>query len=124
MRERSVCVVNGVTTLRAIPTRRFMTTPIEFLRGRLLVWGTGMYIFHLNRFKNCFRIGRFYGQLWCRSARKSHSGYGAYGPIASIERVTGNNIRVPTAENRENAQRNSLSGKTRIRMCLPSHICI
>ena len=35
-----------------------MTTPIVFLKGRLLVWDTGMYRFDLNRWPIVQRIGR------------------------------------------------------------------
>ena len=45
-----ICTVLSTTqmtlsSLRAIPTRRFMTTPILFLMGCLLVYHTGMYMF-------------------------------------------------------------------------------
>ena len=35
-----------------------MTTPIVFLKGRLLVWDTAMYRFDLNRWPIVQRIGR------------------------------------------------------------------
>ena len=51
--------------LRPIPTRRFLTTPIVFLIGRLLVCYTGMYRFDLNRWPIFQRIGhRFRSNLY------------------------------------------------------------
>ena len=52
-----VCIIYFILrkpkNVKATPTRRFMTTPIVFLKGRLLVRHTGMHRFDLNRRPMC-----------------------------------------------------------------------